>query len=210
MKAALKAKQEMEAEEAARREQQVELKEQYKTNIEAWKNKNKVCPDGFGAKHCAAWVWVGVSARPLVYPQGRAAKQALPVCHPRCNAVTPSTFMPPHGLRHCAPPQPINLAANAPSVVQRNIHVSPPPTARAQGNIRGLLSSLQTVLWPDSGWAPVSVGDMLEPVQVKKVWMRANLLVHPDKVRQRNGTAEQVAIADMVFDVLKDTYNTFR
>eukprot|EP00198_Chlamydomonas_reinhardtii_P001730 XP_001691066.1 predicted protein [Chlamydomonas reinhardtii] len=118
MKAALKAKQEMEAEEAARREQQVELKEQYKTNIEAWKNKNK-------------------------------------------------------------------------------------------GNIRGLLSSLQTVLWPDSGWAPVSVGDMLEPVQVKKVWMRANLLVHPDKVRQRNGTAEQVAIADMVFDVLKDTYNTF-
>jgi hypothetical protein len=40
--------------------------------------------------------------------------------------------------------------------------------------------------------------------------MKANLLVHPDKVRQRNGTAEQVAIADMVFDVLKDAWNAFK
>jgi hypothetical protein len=47
-------------------------------------------------------------------------------------------------------------------------------------------------------------------VQVKKVYMKANLLVHPDKVRQRNGTPEQVAIADMVFDVLKDAWNVFR
>lgn len=47
-------------------------------------------------------------------------------------------------------------------------------------------------------------------LQVKKVYMKANLLVHPDKVRQRNGTPEQVAIADMVFDVLKDAWNSFR
>ena len=46
--------------------------------------------------------------------------------------------------------------------------------------------------------------------QVKKVYMKANLLVHPDKVRQRNGTPEQVAIADMIFDVLKDAWNAFR
>ncbi len=51
-----------------------------------------------------------------------------------------------------------------------------------QGNIRGLLGSLQTVLWDDSGWTPVSVGDLLEPAQIRKVWMKANLLVHPDKV----------------------------
>ncbi|KXZ56019.1 hypothetical protein GPECTOR_2g1571 [Gonium pectorale] len=119
MKAALAEKLAMEAEEAARREQQVTLKESYKANIETWKNKNK-------------------------------------------------------------------------------------------GNIRGLLGSLHTVLWPDSGWQPVSVGDLLESVQVKKVYMKANLLVHPDKVRQRNGSAEQVAIADMVFDVLKDAWNAFR
>lgn len=46
-------------------------------------------------------------------------------------------------------------------------------------------------------------------LQVKKVYMKANLLVHPDKVRQRNGGPEQVAIADMVFDVLKEAWNAF-
>ena len=45
---------------------------------------------------------------------------------------------------------------------------------------------------------------------MKKAWQKANLMVHPDKVRQRNGSAEQVAIADMIFDVLKDGMNAFR
>ncbi|GIL47549.1 hypothetical protein Vafri_4343 [Volvox africanus] len=119
MKAALAEKLAKEAEEAARREEQVTLKDQFKADIEVWKNKNK-------------------------------------------------------------------------------------------GNIRGLLGSLHTVLWPNSSWVPVSVGDLLEPMQVKRVYMRANLLVHPDKVRQRNGSADQVAIADMVFDVLKEAWNAFR
>lgn len=35
-----------------------------------------------------------------------------------------------------------------------------------QGNIRGLLGSLQTVLWDNSGWVTVSVGDLLEINQV--------------------------------------------
>lgn len=79
-----------------------------------------------------------------------------------------------------------------------------------KGNIRGLLGSLQVVLWEDSGWKPVGVGDLLEHGQVKKVYMKANLLVHPDKVRQRQGTAEQVAIADMIFDVLKEAWSQFK
>jgi hypothetical protein len=52
-----------------------------------------------------------------------------------------------------------------------------------QGNIRGLLGSLQTVLWEGSGWTPIGVGDLLEAGQIRKAWMKANLLVHPDKVR---------------------------
>lgn len=51
---------------------------------------------------------------------------------------------------------------------------------------------------------------LVPPSQVKKVYMKANLLVHPDKVRQRNGTPEQVAIADMVFDVLKEAWIVFQ
>jgi hypothetical protein len=30
------------------------------------------------------------------------------------------------------------------------------------------------------------------------------------QVRQRNGPPEQVAVADMIFDVLKDAWNTFQ
>jgi hypothetical protein len=36
----------------------------------------------------------------------------------------------------------------------------------AQGNVRGLLGSLQTVLWEDSGWKPIGMADLLEPAQV--------------------------------------------
>lgn len=46
--------------------------------------------------------------------------------------------------------------------------------------------------------------------KVRKAWMKANLLVHPDKVRQRNGGDEQVAIADMIFDALKEAWGQFR
>lgn len=44
--------------------------------------------------------------------------------------------------------------------------------APVQANIRGLLGSLHTVLWENSGWVPVSVGDLLEPNQVRVVMRR--------------------------------------
>ena len=40
--------------------------------------------------------------------------------------------------------------------------------------------------------------------------MKANLIVHPDKVRQRLGTDEQVAVADQVFDALKEAWGQFK
>ncbi len=39
--------------------------------------------------------------------------------------------------------------------------------------------------------------------------MRANLVVHPDKVKQKGGTVEQLVIADIVFDVLKTAWGRF-
>jgi len=45
--------------------------------------------------------------------------------------------------------------------------------------------------------------------QVKRVYMRANLVVHPDKVKQKGGTVEQLVIADIVFDVLKTAWGRF-
>ena len=40
-------------------------------------------------------------------------------------------------------------------------------------------------------------------LQVKRCYMRANLLVHPDKVSQKGGSLEQVVTADIAFDILK-------
>ena len=40
-------------------------------------------------------------------------------------------------------------------------------------------------------------------LQVKRCYMKANLVIHPDKVKQKGGTLEQVVTADIAFDILK-------
>lgn len=82
-------------------------------------------------------------------------------------------------------------------------------SARHKGNIRGLLGSLNDVLWPDSGWNPVQVTDLIDPSRVKVIFRKAMLKVHPDKVKMRGGTVEQCYIADQVFDTLNQAYTKF-
>ena len=55
-----------------------------------------------------------------------------------------------------------------------------------------MLASLDTVLWEGSGWAKPGMADLVEKGRVKRAYMRANLVVHPDKVAQKGGTTEQV------------------
>lgn len=51
-------------------------------------------------------------------------------------------------------------------------------------NIRALLSTMHTVLWEgETRWKTVGMADLVTPEQVKKVYRRAVLVVHPDKVR---------------------------
>ena len=73
---------------------------------------------------------------------------------------------------------------------------------RHRDNIRGLLGTLHEVLWPDSGWVPVQVTDLIEPKRVKMSFRKAMLRVHPDKVKSAGGNTEQQYIADQVFDTL--------
>lgn len=49
-------------------------------------------------------------------------------------------------------------------------------------NLRALLASLDTVLWPHSGWSKVGMGDLVIPSKVKVIYMKAIAKVHPDKV----------------------------
>lgn len=81
--------------------------------------------------------------------------------------------------------------------------------AGKEGNLRALLSSLQQILWPGCGWRAVSLTDMITSDSVKKVYKKATLYVHPDKVQQKGATLEQKYIAEKVFDLLKEAWNKF-
>ncbi|CAI9116693.1 OLC1v1017910C1 [Oldenlandia corymbosa var. corymbosa] len=80
-----------------------------------------------------------------------------------------------------------------------------------KGNIRSLLSTLQFVLWPQSGWKPVPLVDLIEASAVKRAYQRALLCLHPDKLQQKGAASDQKYIAQQVFDILQeawDLYNT--
>ena len=59
------------------------------------------------------------------------------------------------------------------------------------------------VLWPECGWQAVSLTDLITGAAVKKVYRKATLCVHPDKVQQKGATIQQKYIAEKVFDLLK-------
>ena len=52
-----------------------------------------------------------------------------------------------------------------------------------QDNLRALLGSLDTVLWPEAGWKKISMADLVLPGKVKIQYMKGIGKVHPDKVR---------------------------
>jgi len=58
-------------------------------------------------------------------------------------------------------------------------------------------------LWPECGWQPVSLTDLITAAAVKKVYRKATLCIHPDKVQQKGATLQQKYIAEKVFDLLK-------
>ncbi|XP_077231579.1 auxilin-related protein 2-like isoform X4 [Tasmannia lanceolata] len=76
-----------------------------------------------------------------------------------------------------------------------------------ESNLRALLSTLQYVLWPECGWQPVSLTDLITTASVKKVYRKATLCIHPDKVQQKGANLQQKYIAEKVFDLLKEAWN---
>ncbi|XP_010603535.1 putative tyrosine-protein phosphatase auxilin [Fukomys damarensis] len=73
-------------------------------------------------------------------------------------------------------------------------------------NIRALLSTMHTVLWAgETRWKPVGMADLVTPEQVKKVYRKAVLVVHPDKATGQ--PYEQYA--KMIFMELNDAWSEF-
>lgn len=50
-------------------------------------------------------------------------------------------------------------------------------------NLRALLGSLESILWPGVQWKAMTMGELLEPRKCKVAYMKAIAKVHPDKVR---------------------------
>jgi hypothetical protein len=61
----------------------------------------------------------------------------------------------------------------------------------------------EQVLWPECDWKPVSLTDLITSTSVKKVYRKATLCVHPDKVQQKGATIQQKYTSEKVFDILK-------
>ncbi|XP_061370649.1 J domain-containing protein required for chloroplast accumulation response 1 isoform X2 [Gastrolobium bilobum] len=78
-----------------------------------------------------------------------------------------------------------------------------------EGNIRSLLSTLQYVLWPESGWKPVPLVDIIEGNAVKRSYQRALLCLHPDKLQQKGAASNQKYTAEKVFDILQEAWTQF-
>lgn len=51
-----------------------------------------------------------------------------------------------------------------------------------QDNLRALLGSLDTVLWPEAGWKKINLSELVLPNKVKIQYMKGIAKVHPDKV----------------------------
>ncbi|XXG68345.1 hypothetical protein AAC387_Pa06g1453 [Persea americana] len=82
-------------------------------------------------------------------------------------------------------------------------------SAGKEGNIRSLLSTLQYILWPGSGWHAISLTNIIETSQVKKAYQKARLCLHPDKLQQKGATTPQKYKAEKVFALLQDAWATF-
>lgn len=74
-------------------------------------------------------------------------------------------------------------------------------------NIRTLLSTMHLVIWPNSKWKEASMAKLLNPMEVKKCYRRAMLVVHPDKNAGRTPT--QVFIAERIFDAVNCAWDEF-
>lgn len=73
--------------------------------------------------------------------------------------------------------------------------------------LRALLGSLHTILWPEAKWKQVSIGDMLDNSKCVKFYRKATLVVHPDKTHKLN--PEQRFLAKRIFDAITQAKTAF-
>ena len=73
--------------------------------------------------------------------------------------------------------------------------------------LRALLGTLHTILWPEANWKPVSIGDVLDDSKCKRCYHKASRVVHPDKTHHLD--AEKRFLAKRIFDALSQAKTEF-
>lgn len=66
---------------------------------------------------------------------------------------------------------------------------------------------MHTVLWEgETRWKPVGMADLVTPEQVKKVYRKAVLVVHPDKVGHKAHTGDDPVFLQTLITKLQRLY----
>ncbi|KAI9822403.1 MAG: hypothetical protein M1827_000122 [Pycnora praestabilis] len=81
--------------------------------------------------------------------------------------------------------------------------------AGKQDNLRALLGSLDTVLWPEAGWKKIGMHELVIANKVKVIYMKGIAKVHPDKL-PLTATTEQKMISGAVFSILNEAWDKFK
>ena len=74
-------------------------------------------------------------------------------------------------------------------------------------NLRNLLSSLHTILWPGLDWKPITIADLTDYNSVRKYHRKAVMAVHPDK--HQNDSPEHKVIAQKAFEAINVAWKQF-
>ena len=73
--------------------------------------------------------------------------------------------------------------------------------------LRALLASLHTILWPGAKWKEVNLGDLLDDRKCKLAFHKASRVVHPDRTMKL--PADQRFLAKRIFDALSQAKTEF-
>ena len=77
-----------------------------------------------------------------------------------------------------------------------------------KNNIRALLATMHTVLWPESGWEQIGAGELITPAQVKAAYFKSLNIIHPDKHQQDPPQIRY--IAERIFGAVNEAFKLFR
>jgi len=191
-----------------RRASGLEMLEKWEGALEMWKVAVDASVGGTqaldGKRRCERAL--GISLTPSVGAAGMARSRSIPTTIPR-RAATPNqqrsnTPIPSRSVAK-GPCRPAPAAAKGPSAVETLAQYNAAAAAEEdekvglydtvdtkitawqggkESNLRALLSSLDSILWPEAGWKKVNMAELVVANRVKIVYMKAIAKVHPDKV----------------------------